>query len=91
MPVTEVCFYRVARDHPGCHVCGMTGDYSACVGRDQADEVALLRGEWLKIGDGPDARCYCSRHARWCEACDAAHPESDLTPVGVRRWSCKPR
>jgi len=91
MPVIEVTFYRVACDHPGCHACDVTGDYSAWEDRDQADEVAMLSGAWLKLGDGPDACYYCSRHTRWCEACDAPHPEADLTPIGVRLWSCKPQ
>ncbi len=83
MPVIEVTFYRVACDHPGCHACDVTDEYSAWEDPDQADEVAMLSGAWLKIGQGPDARYYCGRHTRWCETCDAPEPVSDPTRTGV--------
>jgi len=40
MPVIEVTFYRVACDHPGCHACDITDDYSAWEDPDQAGDVA---------------------------------------------------
>ena len=91
MPVIEVTFDRVACDHPGCHACDVTDGYSAWEDRDQADEMAMLSGRWLKLGDGPDARYCCSRHTHRCEVRDVGHPESDLTATGAAIRSCKPQ